>query len=194
MCVYVCVCVCVCVPCLRWLSAVFISFPCVPSVVCVPFPLLSVDFTLDANGLLRADKAELLREVDEPEAADAAPAAADAPPKKKKFARVPLTVEAVFASGYTPAQVEGYIAREAAIAAQDAFLRETRDKRNELEAYIYDMRNKLQEGLAPYATEADKVPVCLCVCISLVARSLRVIVPLCCVPVCLRANVCNSVV
>ena len=50
----------------------------------------------------------------------------------------------------------GETSREIALAAQDKSIRETHDKRNELEAYIYGMRNNLVDSLAAYATEADK--------------------------------------
>jgi len=125
-------------------------------------PRIRVDFTLDANGLLKLDKAELMKEVaeEEPAAAEAAPAAssdaAAPPPKKKRYTRVPLAVEANYTNGYTAAQIAAFVAREAAIADQDRVLRETRDKRNELEGYIYDMRNKLSDSLSAYATEVDK--------------------------------------
>jgi molecular chaperone DnaK (HSP70) len=122
-----------------------------------------VEFTLDANGIVRLDRAELMKEVVEEapaapaEGADAtaAPAATE-PPKKKRYTKVPLTVEAHFTPGYSSAQIEAYVKREAEITAQDTLLRETRDKRNELESYIYGMRNKLMESLAAYATETDK--------------------------------------
>lgn len=103
---------------------------------------------------------ELVEETPAPVEGEAAPAAetdaAAAPPKKKRYTRVPLTVDAVYANGYSAAQISSFVSREAAIADQDRFLRETRDKRNELEAYIYDMRNKLGDSLASYATDADR--------------------------------------
>ena len=56
----------------------------------------------------------------------------------------------------TQAALDRAIAKEIALAAQDKSIRETHDKRNELEAYIYGMRNNLVDSLAAYATEADK--------------------------------------
>lgn len=90
-----------------------------------------------------------------PETPAAAPATEGAP-KKKRFIRTALKVDATYTSGYDQAKIDAFIAREAAITAQDTMLRETRDKRNELETYIYAMRNKLQDSLSAYATDVDK--------------------------------------
>ena len=45
---------------------------------------------------------------------------------------------------------------EASMAFEDRLITETADKRNELEAYIYSMRDKLDGIYKPYGTEAEK--------------------------------------
>ena len=42
------------------------------------------------------------------------------------------------------------------MAFEDRLITETADKRNELEAYIYSMRDKLDGIYKPYGTEAEK--------------------------------------
>ncbi len=41
---------------------------------------------------------------------------------------------------------------------QDRLQRETNDKKNDLESYIYSLRNKLSDVLAEYAPESIKGP------------------------------------
>ena len=53
-------------------------------------------------------------------------------------------------------QVKGSIELEASMAFEDRLITETADKRNELEAYIYSMRDKLDGIYKPYGTEAEK--------------------------------------
>ena len=42
------------------------------------------------------------------------------------------------------------------MAFEDKLITETADKRNELEAYIYAMRDKLDGALKPYGTDAER--------------------------------------
>lgn len=41
------------------------------------------------------------------------------------------------------------------MALQDRVQEETSERKNALEAYIYSLRNKLSDTLAPYVTEAE---------------------------------------
>jgi len=90
----------------------------------------------------------------------AATAATSAAPEEKKkktrqFTKVPLTVVSdVF--GLTKEQVKNSIELEASMAYEDRLITETADKRNELEAYIYSMRDKLDGIYKPYGTDIEK--------------------------------------
>jgi heat shock protein 4 len=42
------------------------------------------------------------------------------------------------------------------MAQQDRVIQETADKRNELEAYIYGMRDKLDGSMRPFATDQER--------------------------------------
>lgn len=46
--------------------------------------------------------------------------------------------------------------REAAMASEDKLVHDTEEKKNELETYIYDIRNKLDDQYAEFASEEDK--------------------------------------
>ncbi|CAM9565504.1 unnamed protein product [Heterosigma akashiwo] len=69
--------------------------------------------------------------------------------KKKKFKKTELTVT-VEAFELTRAELEAAKVEEAAMAVQDRLIQETTDKRNELETYLYAMRDKIIGELRPY--------------------------------------------
>jgi len=46
--------------------------------------------------------------------------------------------------------------KEAAMLMEDKLVADTEEKKNELETYIYDMRNKLDDQLADFASEEEK--------------------------------------
>jgi hypothetical protein len=59
---------------------------------------------------------------------------------------------------WTEAELQKEIEVEVAMTNADRVVRETSDARNELESYIYDMRDKIvsESQLAPYATDSEK--------------------------------------
>lgn len=46
--------------------------------------------------------------------------------------------------------------KEAAMLMEDKLVADTEEKKNELETYIYDMRNKLDEQYADFASDEEK--------------------------------------
>lgn len=46
--------------------------------------------------------------------------------------------------------------KEAAMIMEDKLVADTEEKKNELETYIYDMRNKLDDQYADFASEEEK--------------------------------------
>ena len=51
---------------------------------------------------------------------------------------------------------QGYCEAEGQLAAQDRLQRDTNDKKNELESYIYSLRGKLADALSAYAPDSIK--------------------------------------
>lgn len=47
-----------------------------------------------------------------------------------------------------PADVQKAVEKEFEMALQDRVMEETKDKKNAVESYVYDMRNKVCYGLA----------------------------------------------
>ncbi|CAM9772641.1 unnamed protein product [Scytosiphon promiscuus] len=80
----------------------------------------------------------------------------DEAPKKKAYTKVPLKIEPN-TTAWTKSEIDKAVEVEAQMANQDRVLKETADKRNELESYVYAMRDKLVGGLRPYieGDEAD---------------------------------------
>jgi len=65
----------------------------------------------------------------------------EAPKKKVKKSNIPVS-ELVY-GGMLPADVQKAVEKEFEMALQDRVMEETKDKKNAVEAYVYDMRNKV---------------------------------------------------
>ncbi|KAK6914910.1 Heat shock protein 70 family [Dillenia turbinata] len=68
-------------------------------------------------------------------------AKAEAPKKKVKKTNIPVG-ELVY-GGVLPADVQKLVEKEFEMALQDRVMEETKDRKNAVEAYVYDMRNKV---------------------------------------------------
>ena len=76
--------------------------------------------------------------------------------KKKRVKRTPLPFEAKVPGKMTRAQMNDALENEAQMAQADRIITETNDMRNEVEAYIYRMRDELVGDLRPYVSDAEK--------------------------------------
>jgi heat shock protein 4 len=63
--------------------------------------------------------------------------------KKKKTKRTDVPVTEVVAGGLPNAELQKALEKEYEMALQDRVMEETKDKKNAVEAYVYDMRNKV---------------------------------------------------
>ena len=66
----------------------------------------------------------------------------EAPKKKVKKTSIPV-VEVVYGA-LAPGDVQKAVEKEFEMALQDRVMEETKDKKNAVEAYVYDMRNKVR--------------------------------------------------
>lgn len=129
-----------------------------------------VTFNIDKHGCVVLQSAQMLEEVvqEEPPAAPAAEskeggeapavpeadkAAAEAP--KKRFKKTDLHVDTE-AFGLGRDDIKQSLELEASMAFEDKLIVETADKRNELEAYVYAMRDKLDGSLKAYASDGER--------------------------------------
>ena len=88
------------------------------------------------------------------EAKDGA-AAAEEPPKKKRFKKVELTVTPSEV-GMSRARIDAAVEKEVQMAHQDQVVIETNAARNDVESYIYSQRDALIGDLAAFCTPAEK--------------------------------------
>lgn len=128
---------------------------------------MRVTWNLDKNGFLVVQSAQLFVEVPhtQEEIDNANKAAAEAAAKegkapepvqmKKKYKKTDLEV-VIDRLGLTDAEMKAAAELEASMAFEDKMIKETADKRNELEAYIYAMRDKIDGALNSYCTETER--------------------------------------
>ncbi|XP_031265247.1 heat shock 70 kDa protein 14-like [Pistacia vera] len=79
---------------------------------------------------------------------------AKAPKKKVKKTNIPVS-ELVY-GGMVPADVQRAVEKEFEMALQDRVMEETKDRKNAVEAYVYDMRNKLCDKYQEFVTDSER--------------------------------------
>ncbi|XP_076902725.1 heat shock 70 kDa protein 15-like [Bidens hawaiensis] len=75
---------------------------------------------------------------------------------KKKVKKTDIPVSELVYGAMLPADVEKAVEKELEMALQDRLMEETKDKKNAVEAYVYDMRNKLHDKLHEFVTEPKR--------------------------------------
>jgi heat shock 70kDa protein 4 len=123
-----------------------------------------VNVKQDIHGIISLSSAQMVEEVEEEEAAPPAEAkeGEEAPKepeeKKKKVKRTNLDFTMSRPIEWSKEEIQRANEQEVSMANTDRVVRETADMRNELESYIYDMRDKIisDSQLAPYITEDEK--------------------------------------
>ena len=78
------------------------------------------------------------------------------PAAKRRFKKIDLEVETT-SFGLTQQQLKDTLETEAAMANEDRIIIETSDRRNELESYVYAMRDKLDGNLKDFVTNSEKI-------------------------------------
>ncbi|XP_073048389.1 heat shock 70 kDa protein 15-like [Primulina eburnea] len=77
-------------------------------------------------------------------------------PKKKVRKRNVLVTEVVVHGGLAAMDLQKAVEKEFEMALQDRVMEETKDKKNSLESYVYDMRNKLNGKYCDFVTDSDR--------------------------------------
>mmetsp|Transcript_816 Transcript_816/g.1725 ORF Transcript_816/g.1725 Transcript_816/m.1725 type:complete len:832 (-) Transcript_816:164-2659(-) len=129
---------------------------------------IRVNVKQDIHGIVQMSSAQMVEEIEEEEAAPSKEEEAkageeakegEAPAeKKKKVKRTNLEYTESKPLEWTDAEIATFSATETAMRSADRLVQETSDMRNELESYIYDMRDKItmESSLGAYATDAEK--------------------------------------
>ncbi|KAF8391557.1 hypothetical protein HHK36_023863 [Tetracentron sinense] len=82
--------------------------------------------------------------------------AADGIRKVRATRRIEIPVSENIYSGMTKAELSEAQERELQLAQQDRYMEHTKDKKNALESYVYEMRNKLLETYRSFASESER--------------------------------------
>lgn len=129
---------------------------------------IRVNVKQDIHGIVQLSSAQMVEEIEEEEAPVAPKEEAKAPEegkeaeapaeKKKKIKRTNLDYTESKPLDWTDAEVSKFTDTEYAMRATDRIVQETSDMRNDLESYIYDMRDKIttDSSLGAYVTQAEK--------------------------------------
>ncbi|KAG4125011.1 hypothetical protein ERO13_D10G071500v2 [Gossypium hirsutum] len=75
---------------------------------------------------------------------------------KKKVKKTNVPVAELVYGAMLPADVQKAVEKEFEMALQDRVMEETKDKKNAVEAYVYDMRNKLSDKYHDFVTAPEK--------------------------------------
>ncbi|GLT52070.1 hypothetical protein SLA2020_254320 [Shorea laevis] len=75
---------------------------------------------------------------------------------KKKVKKTNVTVSELVYGALSPGDLQKAVEKEFEMALQDRVMEETKDKKNAVEAYVYDMRNKLSDKYHEFVTPQEK--------------------------------------
>uniref|UniRef100_A0A1D1XPC8 Heat shock protein 14 n=1 Tax=Anthurium amnicola TaxID=1678845 RepID=A0A1D1XPC8_9ARAE len=75
---------------------------------------------------------------------------------KKKVKKISVPVAEFVHGGLQAADLQKAIEKEFEMALQDRVMEETKDRKNAVEAYVYDMRNKLHDKYEDFVTASEK--------------------------------------
>ncbi|KAL6497042.1 hypothetical protein OROGR_028971 [Orobanche gracilis] len=75
---------------------------------------------------------------------------------KKKVKKTNVHVSEIIYGAMAATDVQKAVEKEFEMALQDRVMEETKDKKNAVEAYVYDMRTKLHDKYQEFVTESDR--------------------------------------
>lgn len=110
----------------------------------------------DMNGILQMSSVQMIEEVEGEEGKESEAKEGEEPKKKIKKTNLEYTVSRPLE--WTKKEIDEAHEKEVAMANNDRIVRETANMRNELESYIYEMRDKItsETELGPYGTDEEK--------------------------------------
>jgi heat shock protein 4 len=77
-------------------------------------------------------------------------------PSKKKVKKTNIPVHELVYGALEPAELEKAVEKEYEMALQDRVMEETKEKKNAVEAYVYDMRNKVYDKYNAFVIPEEK--------------------------------------
>jgi heat shock protein 4 len=117
-----------------------------------------VNVKQDIHGIITLSSAQMVEEIEDDEGDNKDEAKDENGDKKKKVKRTNLDFAVVKPLDWSKAEVDKFQEMEVAMSNLDRVVQETSDMRNELESYIYSMRDKIvsDSHLGRYATQNEK--------------------------------------
>jgi len=118
---------------------------------------IRVNVKQDIHGIINMSSTQMVEEIEEEEKEEENKEE-EKEEKKKKVKRTNLEYTESKPLNWSQAEVNKFNENEVAMRNQDRIVQETSDMRNELESYIYDMRDKITSDsyFGPYSTQAEK--------------------------------------
>eukprot|EP00980_Cylindrotheca_fusiformis_P001438 scaffold345_cov134-Cylindrotheca_fusiformis.AAC.49 len=115
---------------------------------------IRVNVKEDIHGIISLSSAQMVEDIEE----EGGEEAKEGEEKKKKVKKTNLEFTCTQPLDWTKDEINKFHEVEVELANQDRIVRETADMRNELESYIYDMRDKLssERQLGSFGTQAEK--------------------------------------
>jgi heat shock 70kDa protein 4 len=118
----------------------------------------------DIHGIIHLSSAQMVEEYEEEGAVEEKAADttdgedAKTDDKKKKIKKTNLEFSTIRPLEWTAAEINKFFENEVSMSNTDRLVKETSNMRNELESYIYDMRDKIMSDahLGPYGTDTEK--------------------------------------
>ncbi|TVU17180.1 hypothetical protein EJB05_33197 [Eragrostis curvula] len=77
-------------------------------------------------------------------------------PSKKKVKKTSVPVHELVYGALEPGELQKAVEKEYEMALQDRVMEETKEKKNAVESYVYDMRNKLYDKYSDFVTSEEK--------------------------------------
>ncbi|KAL2932456.1 Heat shock 70 kDa protein 15 [Bienertia sinuspersici] len=75
---------------------------------------------------------------------------------KKKIKKTTVPIAELVTGAFSPEELQRAVEKEYELALQDRVMEETKDRKNAVEAYVYDMRNKLNDKYIEFVTPSEK--------------------------------------
>lgn len=110
----------------------------------------------DIHGIIHLSSVQMMEDIEEEEGLGGE--TKEGEDKKKKVKKTNLEFTTSRPLDWSKAEIEKAFEAEVSMANADRVVRETSDMRNELESYLYDMRDKITSDshLGPYSTDVEK--------------------------------------
>jgi len=119
---------------------------------------IKVYIKMTGHGTINLEKAELIEEIIELEETkpeenktEEAKKEEEKKAKRKKYKRTNLEISKIL-KGLKEEEIKMYVNEEKRMSGEDRIAKETLDKRNEVESYVYESRSKLDSSFKEYAT------------------------------------------